>query len=319
MIVGLLIYKRLFSGFKYDFDRYRKHSAVQGASNAAHLDARITALYHVLEKGLSMPDPRPGFGEKTAEQLIISIKQYLASDCSEDTTCVQSGLSAILSYISFRNNDGTNISPNILKEWTDIEKLIKQHHPSIILKKRTDITATANKPFAGFSAGRHSIRNYADKTIDESLIIRAVEISQRSPSACNRQSSRIYSVSSTAIIEAVLSLQNGNRGFGHLAKRVLIVTADLQAFISPSERNQAFIDGGMFAMCLLYALHHLELGACALNWCAPPDKDKQLRNLIGIPESEVILMLVTVGHIPDEISIANSQRIPIDLVYSHRP
>jgi hypothetical protein len=72
----------------------------------------------------------------------------------------------------------------------------------------------------------------------------------------------VYSVSNDTAIEQVLALQNGNRGFGHLAKRVLIVSADLHAFIGPIERNKAFVDGGMFAMSLLYALHRLELGAC---------------------------------------------------------
>lgn len=316
-IKSVLAYGRLIVGYKYDFKRYLKHSAVKGVSNEAHLDALITTLYHVLEKGLSMPTPRPGFGEKTAQRLIGSIKQYLASGYPDNSACIQSGLSAIRSYISYRSNDGTSISPDIVNEWTDIEKLIKQHHPSIITKKRQDIVATSRTPFAEFSAGRHSIRNYADQPIDESVIKRAVEISQRSPSACNRQSTRIYSISDASIIAQVLELQNGNRGFGHLAKRVLVVAADVQAFIGPAERNQAFIDGGMFAMSLLYALHYLELGACALNWCVARKKDMKLRRIIGIHDSEIILMLITVGHIPEVMSVANSQRKPIEFVYSH--
>ena len=318
-IKTLLIYKRLLGGYLHDFKRYFQYSAVKGATNQAHWDARITALYHVLEKGLSMPESRPGFGEETAEQLLSSIKQYLALEYPGDAACIQSGLSAIRSYMYFRQNDGTQISPKVTKDWEELQKRMGQHHDSVIIKKRETITSTSDKPFEVFSAGRHSIRNYSDQPIDESVIKKAVEISQRSPSACNRQSARVHSVSGDKRIEQVLALQNGNRGFGHLAKRVLIVAADLQTLFGPTERNQAFIDGGMFAMSLLYALHHLELGACALNWCATPDKDKQLRHLIGIPESEVILMLITVGHIPDEISIANSQRKPIDLVYSHRP
>jgi nitroreductase len=316
-IRNLLTYKRLQVGYQYDFKRYLRYSAINGAANQAHWDARITALYHVIEKGLSMPESRPGFGEQTAEQLISAIKQYLALEYTDDAACIQSGISAIRSYMAFRQNDGTQISVNIKKGWGDLQKRINQHHDAVVIKKREEITLTSDKPFDVFSAGRHSIRNYSDQTIDESVIKKAVEISQRSPSACNRQSTRIHSIEGDKAIEQVLALQNGNRGFGHLAKRVLIVSADLHAFIGINERNQGFIDGGMFAMSLLYALHRLELGACALNWCATPENDKKLRQLVGIPESEVILMLITVGHIPNEVSIANSQRRPIYQVYAH--
>jgi len=313
----LRAYKKLLDGYRYDLRRYIKYSAINGPSNQRHWEARITAMYHVLEKGLSMPDPRPGFGEKTAEQLIASINQYLALEYPEDASCIQSGLSAIKSYMAFRQKDGTQISANIAKGWENLQKRTNTHHNAIILKRRAEITATSKQSFEIFAHGRHSIRNYSNQPIDESIIKRAVEVSQRSPSACNRQSARVYSVSSETAIEKVLALQNGNRGFGHLANRVLIVSADVAAFIDPNERNQSFIDGGMFAMSLLYALHYLELGACALNWCATPENDIKLKKLIGIPESEVILMIITVGHIPNEVSIANSQRKPLDQVYSN--
>lgn len=263
-----------------------------------------------------MPEPRSGFGEEIAKRLIGAIKLYWENDYPKDRACIQSGLSVIGAYMDFRQNDGTPISPSITEGWEGLQKKATLRHVPVIIKKREDITATANQSFEMFTCGRHSIRNYSDQPVDEAIIKKAVEISQRSPSACNRQSARVYSVTGTTAIAQVLALQNGNRGFGHLAQRVLVVNADLQAFIGPKERNQAFIDGGMFAMSLLYALHHLKLGACALNWCATPDNDIKLRELVGIPESEVILMLITVGHIPKEVSLAHSQRRPTDEVYT---
>lgn len=210
----LVICKRLVFSYIFDFTRFLRYSGVKGTFNQSHWDARITTLYHVLEKGLSMPEPRPGFGEEVAERLIRSIKQYLAGGYPEDIACIQSAISAIHAYMAFRQDDGTHISSSITVDWEDLQNRMGQHHDSVIIKKREEIVATANKPFDVFSSGRHSIRNYADQPIDESIIKKAVEISQRSPSACNRQPARVYSISSDTAIKQVLALQNGNRGFG---------------------------------------------------------------------------------------------------------
>ncbi len=100
----------------------------------------------------------------------------------------------------------------------------------------------------------------------------------------------------------MLPLQGGNVGFGHLIKKLLIITADLCAFDGTHERNQGFIDGGMFAMSLLYSIQFHGLGACALNWARALETDLALRSEINIRESNVILMMIGVGHIPDIVT-----------------
>lgn len=106
-----------------------------------------------------------------------------------------------------------------------------------------------------------------------------------------------------------LRWQPGNRGFGHLASRALVVTVDLQAFSGPGERNQAWVDGGMFAMSLLYALHSLGYGACPLAWSQRSSFDRQARAALGIPPNEVIIMMIAVGTLPERFRVAVSQRL----------
>ncbi|MCA1920535.1 MAG: nitroreductase family protein, partial [Flavobacterium piscis] len=109
--------------------------------------------------------------------------------------------------------------------------------------------------------------------------------------------------------EKALALQNGNRGFGFLADKILVVTEDLNYFLSIAERNEAYINGGMFSMNLLYALHFYGIGACPLNWCAEKSNDMALRKLCLIPENEIIIMMIAIGGIPDKFMLASSPRI----------
>ena len=87
------------------------------------------------------------------------------------------------------------------------------------------------------------------------LIVEAVRRAhEASPSVCNRQSSRVYVLSSDEAKNFALSHQNGNRGWGHTASHVLILTSSLEHFIAQAERYQGWIDGGMFAQVRLRAM-----------------------------------------------------------------
>ena len=141
------------------------------------------------------------------------------------------------------------------------------------------------------------------------LITEAVEMARKTPSVCNRQGQRVHVFEDGP---GALRWQPGNKGFGHLASRALVVTADLQAFSGPGERNQPFVDGGMFAMSLLYALHAKGLGACPLAWSMRPREDRAMRRALGIPDEEAVIMFISVGHLPETLAVAQSHRMPIE-------
>jgi nitroreductase len=90
------------------------------------------------------------------------------------------------------------------------------------------------------------------------------------------------------------------------------VTSDLKCFTGVTERNEAYVDGGMFAMSLLYALHHQGVGACPLNWMVPSSVDAKLRRVLPIPQNEKVIMVISVGHMPDKLRVAKSVRRPTE-------
>ena len=110
------------------------------------------------------------------------------------------------------------------------------------------------------------------------------------------------------LIEQVLKVQSGNRGFGHLANKLIVLTVESGAFLGLNERNDVFVNGGIYAMNLLYALHYYQIGACPLNWCSMPEQDLELRKICNILHSEAVIMLIACGGVPDKFKLVASHK-----------
>jgi nitroreductase len=95
---------------------------------------------------------------------------------------------------------------------------------------------------------------------------------------------------------------------------LFVITADMGQMNLPGERYQGWIDGGLFAMTLALALHARGLGACFLNWSVPSRTDRALRRMIGIPDSELVITMMSAGHLKDRFAVPVSQRKPLDAV-----
>ena len=96
---------------------------------------------------------------------------------------------------------------------------------------------------------------------------------------------------------------------------VALVSVDLGHFAKVGERNQAFIEGGIFATSFVYALHTLGLGSCMLNLSLTTDRLDALRREIGAPPSEVLIMMIAVGHpSPDHRYAASVRRTPANII-----
>ena len=162
--------------------------------------------------------------------------------------------------------------------------------------------------FKKFAYSRHSIRNFTSEEVTVDLIMEAIQIAQKTPSVCNRQSSRVHIFESKEVQKIALSFQNGNAGFGDKASKILLVTTDAEDFFGAGERHQAYIDGGMFAMSLIYALHGLGVGTCALNLAFGYRQSDDLKKTLVIEQKEILIMMIAVGHIPENLKVAASPR-----------
>lgn len=128
------------------------------------------------------------------------------------------------------------------------------------------------------------------------------------------------------IIDRLLSIQNGNNGFGNDIPVLLVVNTCLDAFQDEKERRQPYISGGMFAMSIIYALHARGLATCCLNWDCSPSNDRQLRQLLvdlgkispADSSKETCVMYIGVGKYPtNHIIVGESNKEGEDIPGIH--
>lgn len=313
----------LVACYFHDFRRYYRaaskgHEGVcVGLPRYTELKSWIAADTHKIEKGLSLQEPRPGFGMPVVRRLMEHLEVFQRTFGKERMTRV--AVNTLLAYCRFNRDRGLEdaaLYEEVLalagrSGMTDADAM----EGGVLSVTREAIQAQSCLPnIEDFFRSRYSIRDFSQVPVALSSVEAAVRMALKTPSVCNRQSWKVYSFLDERDTREVLECQQGNRGFGDLAGGVLIVTSDLATFFSHGERNQAWTDGGMFAMSLVYALHAQGLGTCCLNWCVELRRDRNLRKRVCIPDNEVIIMLIAVGHLPEELNVAQSPRKPLEEV-----
>lgn len=297
----------------YDAARFVRYSGTFGmTNNRSSRRANLVKYYHTIEKGLALPAPRPGFGRLMNQDLCANLRAELsAGNIGED---VQFAIDAVAGYYAFNRAKGTENPPWIaetlaLAAFHGIEP---KGQPT---KEGTVRTGATPDDRLNFILTRHSVRHFAPDPVDDAVLAAAARAAQAAPCVCNRQASKVYFVKDPNLKARMLKCQNGNRGFGDASPVVALVTVDLSAFLDPSERYQAWIDGGLFTMNLLLGLHAQDYGACCLNWSALPARDKALRALGIIPPNETVITMVAIGKLRlESYLVARSERRSLDEV-----
>jgi nitroreductase len=316
--VGLGKWPHACSYFMRDMLQYMRYSATLSASpTERQLEGRIIATYHIIEKGLTLPETRVGYGQAAVRSLLGFMREYRLRGFDLERVSIQGACGALRAYVAYHDEAGYDLGSlrtEILRETLVTNPKIG----GVLPRVRAAIQQSGRGNFEELVKTRHSIRDFASERVCESLIQSAISIAIRTPSVCNRQCWRAYWVCSARRKAELFKLLSGCRGFGDSADSFLVITSDLQLFSGVTERNQAFIDGGMFAMSLLYALHYLGLGTCCLNWVTLAETDERAHAVLEVPKSERILMAIAVGHLREEFHVTCSARRPVSEVLSVR-
>lgn len=298
---------RVYSMYVFDAKRYIKHSSLEKIDNEKKLIGKIIEKYHAVEKGLVMPNMRYGFGKELMIALINDCVEFASkNNAAHPQLCQAIGVIQEYKRAHDENNEKIDVALN-----NKIEELLsicpKNSRVEQITKTKKQFFQFKESSFPKFAESRYSLRNFSG-TVSLEQITNSIQLAQNAPSACNRQPVRITIIESKSKIKEVLSLQTGNRGFGHLADKLLIITSELGGYSGLRERNLAYIDAGIYTMNLLYALHYYEIGACTLNWCDEKNTDKALRETINIPQSETVVVFILCGGVPENFKLTVSKR-----------
>ena len=296
--------------YYYDFRRYSNSAFVLRKNQTEeNLKARITMNYHSLEKGLSNSNIRFNFGQRALRELFKYLEQYIEAGYSFDDIRFKTGLSVIEQYIELHNKHNIDVS-SVKERYNKLISVsskedyggVKEFTKDFILSKR-------KSNFAELSFYRSSVRDFSNEPVDIQLINEAIQIATKTPSVCNRQPWSVYVIKKRDLKERILRIQSGLTEERQKQVDTLIAITSKNSFLAtPEERNQGFVDGGMFSMSLLYALQYVGLATCALNADLSKKDDKKIRDELGIPDSENLILFIAVGHYPDKFKVPKSQR-----------
>ncbi|MEY4428457.1 MAG: hypothetical protein RLZZ182_1146 [Pseudomonadota bacterium] len=299
----------------HDLTRYFKAAASEARTlDDAQLQARLLQKAHSIEKGLALPDVRPGFGKAALLELrqLLDIAQQRG--LSPEAPALLSARHAVGAYLALHAAKGWSLPDDLLFA----TNLPAAHHApqwgGWLEQEAASTRAAAQGNFESLVNARRSTRMFSRERPSLDTLQSAISLASRSPSVCNRQGGRARVVFAEELLQRILTLQGGNRGFTQEIPCVLVVTCYVGLFRGARERNQCWIDGGLFAMSLLYALTYQGLASCPLNWSADVSQDRALRQLLQLPDDEVVIMLVAVGHWRDHYKVATSARLGIDTV-----
>ncbi|WP_305612145.1 nitroreductase family protein [Methyloversatilis sp.] len=281
------------------------------------MTSRLLFQYHKLEKGLCIPGPKRAFGADPAHATLQILEEFRSVGYAADDPVY---LGAIETLRAYRDRLRETSSPATDALVPMIEAQLTES------TKASDLLSTPIAAVKGvgpekmialecLAIARRSVRSYQADAVSCEVLRRALVIAQMSPSACNRQPCRVHSYRTRKQIDELLALQNGNRGFGHTVPTLLVLTAEASAFFDVSERNEPYIDGGLFAMSLLFALQAQGVASCCLNWCVPPESDGEAHRVGGIPVSERIIMFIAIGYPELDALVPRSPRRDIESIF----
>jgi len=301
--------RRLWKYFYADLVRYSNSVKPDGSSEEVALRRRMIMACHQIEKGLGMPAPRLNFGQDVVNGLIQARSLYFLNP-NKKQWALDLSRDALLSYSNF--HCGEALLESKIKDHLGAD-LEFSNKTGVLPVSKMSHSVTASS-FDEFFLSRYSVRDFTTQSVDIEILKECIKVASKTPSVCNRQPWRAIVVTDKNSVSKVMSYQTGCRGFVQGIPAVIVVFGDLSLMTTPWERNQPYIDGGMFSMSIALALHSRGLGAVCLNLCHSIEMDREFHAFMNANEWDVPIMMIAVGYSNENAKAGVSARLNDELV-----
>ena len=302
-----------------DRDRFLNSYAKGMVShNIANARALLMFHSHSIEKGLSRNNFRAGFGKVAIPGLAREMKKWIKNDNDKNDSFFKIALSVLNAYFARHREVDFDVSNYWQLFDKEVQEMISNSAndiggvmPSHVA--REEVFSGYDRSFVDVVFGRRSIRVFNHEVVSDELIGKAVRMAMQAPSVCNRQPARVHCYRDSDLMNKALKYQGGWHGY-KAPPTLLLVTSELSAYLFPDERNQGYIDGGLFLMNLILAFEAMGLGACSLNTAMSDEYSNKVRKILDVPDSQIFIAFVAVGHYEQGNLVPKSKRIEISEV-----
>ncbi len=279
------------------FKIYRQ--AVYSSEFKEHqLKRDMMLLGHSLEKGMSFNKKKEGWGRDKALRLCELVKDYSNHQYDKSAEYV-----SVINILNAYKNDEYACKDMIVQS---VLNEILSNNKFFIEKGRAGIKQI-NQPMPfnkeeiiRFYQTRSSVRDFSETPISQKEIDSVLKFAELTPSACNRQATRVYAIRNKKKINEYLALQLGGQGWCENADTLFLITGNMSLFGGVYERHQVYIDGGLYAMNFVMGLHLAGIASCFKMFVREPKLQKSVHELCNIPYNEVPIVCILAGHYKDE-------------------
>lgn len=167
---------------------------------------------------------------------------------------------------------------------------------------------------------RQSDRKYSKKPVETEKLDRIIEAGRMAPSACNAQPWKFVVVTDPSLIQklsqAATERVTGMNNFVSQAPVHIVIVREkpnLSSKIGGKIKNKDYshIDIGIATENICLQAKSEGLGSCIIGWF----DEKQVRNILGIPSSKRVELIITLGYSMSEYR--EKKRKPKEITVSY--
>lgn len=271
---------------------------------------------HSIEKGLSLSNPRLGFGVAKIEEAFGYCQEYEVIEGTMEVTPIIMFRDALVAYLVFHQE--RYFSDSGIEKVRSIEKVIssrlscpcKNMGGYMIVNKHL-YTSEEQETMIRLFNDRHSVREFAHTPIVEDDLRKAIQLAMRCPSACNRQNYRLHVIEKEKF-NLLNGWLDGVGGFSDDVETFLLITGRMSDF-RYTEEYQYLLSPIVFASYLTLTLQMYGIGCCFIQrTLVPSKKNENMKKKLSIPKDEQIVCALGIGNYKDTYKVPVSYRLTYD-------
>lgn len=215
--------------------RFYYHSSASLKEDNIELVCReLRILTHTIEKGMALPKIRKGFGKEKIKKILELMDKYISIQNSEyDQEAFDYAYAILEKYIDNATENECDISFIDLNKYHNYKKNQIEFCGTEIFDSQKLLSQIDSMNFEEFAKNRHSVRDFAVDTVDESIIRKAKKGKRLSPmprtkGSKNRPKTNITKDYASQIAEKQEAIASLNTEIASITANIDTLKADLK-------------------------------------------------------------------------------------------